>query len=55
MIIAYVKAQWGGGFLFTAVFERDVLEAIGELLRALRQDPEVGLCTASHVRTSWRS
>ena len=29
--------------LFTAVFEREVLQAIGELLRALRQDPQVSL------------
>jgi AcrR family transcriptional regulator len=29
--------------LFTAVFQREVLQAIGELLRALRQDPQVGL------------
>jgi AcrR family transcriptional regulator len=29
--------------LFTAVFEREVLQAIGELLQALRQDPQVCL------------
>jgi AcrR family transcriptional regulator len=29
--------------LFTAVFEREVLQAIGELLGALRQDPQVSL------------
>jgi AcrR family transcriptional regulator len=29
--------------LFTAVFEREVLQAIGELLQALRQDPQVSL------------
>jgi AcrR family transcriptional regulator len=29
--------------LFMAVFEREVLQAIGELLRALRQDPQVCL------------
>jgi AcrR family transcriptional regulator len=29
--------------LFTAVFEREVQQAIGELLRALRQDPQVCL------------
>lgn len=29
--------------LFTAVFEREVLQAIGELLQALRQDPQLSL------------
>jgi AcrR family transcriptional regulator len=29
--------------LFTAVFQREVLQAVGELVRALRQDPQVCL------------